>query len=55
MIQYMDKNLNRMAILSSLRKDETIVCENATVVVDGNGNFSFWVDNDVPLCIIEKD
>ena len=53
MIQFADKDLNRMAILSSLRRDETIACENATVVVDGNGNFSCWFNNDVPLHIIE--
>ena len=55
MIQFTDKNLNRIAILSSLRSDETIACENATVVVDGDGNFSCWFNNDVPLCIIEKE
>lgn len=55
MIQFPNKELNRMAILSSLRKDEIIVCENATVIVDGNGNFSCWFNNDVPLCVIEKE
>lgn len=55
MIQYMNKELNRLAILSSLKPDETIACENATVVVDGEGNFSCWFNNDVPLCIWEKE
>lgn len=50
-IQYSDKSLNRAAIESSLKHDEKIVCENATVVVDSNGNIS-WFNNDVPLCVI---
>lgn len=29
----------------TLRHDEHIACRNATVIVDGDGNFSGWVDN----------
>lgn len=54
-IQYSDKMLNRKVIESSLRHDEKIACENATVVVDMNGNVTAWFDNDVPVCVITKD
>ena len=53
-MQYSDKRLNRMAIESSLKYDEEIVCENATVVVDSKGNIS-WFDNNIPLCVITED
>lgn len=53
-VQYFDKELNRAAIESSLKHDEEIVCENATVIVDKKGNIS-WIDNDVPLCVITKE
>lgn len=54
-IQYDDKRLKRIAIESSLRHDEEIVCENATVIVDKNGNVTGWFDNNVPVCVITKD
>ena len=54
-VQYSDKRLNRVAIEASLRHDEEIVCENATVIVDKNGNVTGWIDNDVPLCVITED
>ena len=54
MIQYLDKNLNRMAIESSLKYDETLVCENATVIADSKGNIS-WINNDIPICVFEKE
>ena len=54
-VQYQDKNLNRAAIEASLRYDEEIVCENATVIADKNGNITGWINNDVPLCVITKD
>lgn len=53
-IQYTDKRLNRAAIEASLKHDEEIVCENATVIVDKNGNLS-WINNDVPLCVIVEE
>lgn len=54
-IQYEDKRLNRIAIESSLRFDEEIVCENATVIADRNGNVTGWFDNNVPVCVITED
>ena len=45
---------NNNVIESSLKHDEEIVCRNATVIADKNGNIS-WVDNDVPLCAITED
>lgn len=54
-VQYPNRHLNRMAIESSLRMDEEIVCENATVIVDKNGNVTGWFDNDVPVCVITKE
>lgn len=54
-IQYEDKRLNRIAIESSLRHDEEIACENATVIVDKSGNVTGWFDNNVPVCVITKD
>ena len=53
-IQYSDRRLNRAAIESSLRHDEEIACENATVITDKNGNITGWINNDVPLCVITK-
>lgn len=53
-VQYSDNRLNRAVIESSLRYDEEIVCENATVIADKNGNIS-WINNDVPLCVIVED
>ncbi len=53
-VQYSDKKLNRVAIEASLRYDEEIVCENATVIADKNGNIS-WINNDVPLCVIVEE
>lgn len=52
--QYQDKHFNNELIESSLSKDEEIVCRNATVIADKNGNIS-WIDNDVPLCAITED
>ena len=54
-IQYMNKDLNRAAIESSLRCDEQIVCENATVIADKNGNITGWINNDIPLCVFTKE
>lgn len=54
-VQYSDKRLNRAAIESSLRYDEEIVCENATVIADKNGNITGWFDNDIPVCVITKE
>ena len=54
-VQYQDNKLNRAAIEASLRYDEEIVCENATVIADKNGNITGWINNDVPLCVITKD
>lgn len=54
-VQYSDKKLNRAAIESSLRYDEKIVCENATVIADKNGNVTGWFNNDVPVCVITKE
>lgn len=54
-IQYSDKRLNRAAIESSLRYDEEIVCENATVIADKNGNITGWFDNDILVCVIAND
>ena len=54
-VQYPNRHLNRMAIESSLRMDEEIACDNATVIVDKNGNVTGWFDNDVPVCVITKE
>jgi hypothetical protein len=54
-VQYTDKVLNRAAIESSLKHDEEIVCENATVIADKNGNITGWINNDIPLCIFTKE
>lgn len=54
-VQYTDKNLNRAAIESSLRYDEEIICENATIIADKKGNITGWFDNDVPVCVIVED
>lgn len=54
-VQYADKRMNRAAIEASLRHDETIVCENATVIADKNGNVTGWFNNDIPVCVIAKE
>ena len=54
-VQYQDKRLNRAAIESSLRHDEEIICENATVIADKNGNITGWFNNDIPVCFIAED
>ena len=54
-IQYLDKELNRAAIKSSLKCGETIVCENATVIADKDGNVTGWVNNDIPLCVLANE
>lgn len=54
-IQYEDKRLKRIAIESSLRHDEEIACENATVIVDKDGNVTAWFNNDVPVRMIVED
>ena len=54
-IQYFDKRLNRATIEASLRHDEKIVCENAMVIADKNGNITGWIDNSVPMCVIAED
>lgn len=54
-VQYSDKRLNRAIIEASLRRDERVVCENATVIADKNGNITGWLDNNVPVCLIAKD
>lgn len=54
-VQYSDKKLNRAVIEASLRYDEEIVCKNATVIADKNGNITGWFNNDVPVCVITKE
>lgn len=54
-MQFQNKKLNRAAIEASLRHDESIVCENATVIADKNGNVTGWINNDIPLCVILRD
>lgn len=54
-VQYSDKKLNRAVIEASLRYDEEIVCENATVIADKNGNITGWFNNDIPVCVITKE
>lgn len=54
-IQYEDKKLNKTVIEMSLKCDEEIACDNATVIVDKNGNITGWINNDIPLCIITKE
>lgn len=46
--------LNPKAIEMALKPNERIVCTNATVAVDENGNVSAWFRNDVPLVIVEE-
>lgn len=52
--QFPIDEMNQKAIEMSLKHDEEIVCQNATVVVDSKGNIS-WLDNNVPLCVITED
>ena len=52
--QFPIDEMNQKAIEMSLKHDEEIVCRNATVVVDGKGNIS-WFNNDVPLRVITED
>lgn len=54
-IQYIDKTLKRVAIESSLKHDEIIACENATVIVDKDGNVTGWFNNDSPVSMIVED
>lgn len=54
-VQYSDKRLNRMAIENSLKHNEKIVCENATVIADENGNITGWFNNDIPVCVVTKE
>lgn len=44
--------LNAEAIRMALKHDERIVCTNATVVMDGKGNISYF-RNDTPVCVID--
>ena len=53
--QYTAPILKRAAVEASLRHDETIICTNATVIVDGEGNVSGWFDNAAPVMVIGKE
>ena len=46
--------LQQKAIELSLAHDEEVVCRNATVIVNKNGDIS-WVDNNTPLTFVEED
>lgn len=52
--QFPISEMNQKAIEMSLKHDEEIICRNATVVVDGKGNIS-WFNNGVPLCVMAED
>lgn len=54
-VQFADKQINRSIIEASLRHDETIACDNATVIVDKNGNVTGWINNNAPLCVVVKE
>lgn len=51
---HFDRDLNVLALKMALKKDEEVVCTNATVVMDKNGNLSYF-DNDNLLTIIAKE
>lgn len=40
-----------------LRQDEYVICRNATVIANGNGEYSCWFDNDktVPIWVDEDN
>ena len=41
-------------IPSALKQDERIVCTNATVIMDGKGNISYF-NNETAICVIGED
>ena len=54
-VQFLNKEMKRMVIEQSLKKDESIACDNATVIVDKDGNITGWFDNDAPVNYIVSD
>ena len=48
-------NSKMKIIEQSLKHDEEIVCNNATVIADKYGNVTAWVNNDEPLCLFKVD
>jgi hypothetical protein len=51
---FFDKPFNRFAIEQAMKHDEEIVCTNATVVMDSNGNLSYF-NNDNLVCMISEE
>ena len=45
--------VKRVAVEAALKADERIVCTNATVVMDGRGELSYF-DNDAAIVIIQE-
>ena len=46
--------MNHAIMNMALKADEKIVCTNATVIMDSNGNMSYY-RNDTPVCVITED
>ena len=45
---------NSHTIQQAMKPDERIVCTNATVVMDGRGELSYF-DNEGGICLIEEE
>lgn len=54
MNEYVLMNSN-IALGSILKPNEHIACRNATIIVDENGEFSGWIDNDGVIMMIGGD
>ena len=51
-MQVPDSALQRKLFEKTLRADEHIACENATVVTNADGVVTAWFRNEQPLCFI---
>lgn len=46
--------LKPAVIPSAMKPDERIVCTNATVIMDGKGNISYF-NNETAICVIGEE
>ena len=47
------RTVNKHTIRQALKPDERIVCENATVIMDGQENLSYF-NNDGAICLMNS-
>lgn len=53
-IVQLPNELNAAAMKIAMKPDERIVCRNATVIMDGKGNISYF-NNETAICLIGEE